>query len=217
MTDENAKDVMQNAVIEGDGVKLAELVQKGLDSGTVPLSIINDILNPAIAIVGDRFDQGSMFLPELILSAEAMNAAMEVLIPAIKERGETSTSPGKIVLATVKGDVHDIGKNIVGALLNANGFEVIDMGRDVPALSIVEKAEEVKADIIGLSALLSTTLPYCRDTAKLLEDNGIRDKYHVFIGGGAATPKFAESIRCEYGGEHASAAVEKIKKIMGSV
>ena len=204
-------------IVAQDKEKVAEITKKFIADGGDPMEIMNNAFIPGINEVGDLFGRGQLFLPELMLSADAMLIATELVNGALEGTANAQKSGGTIVLATVKGDVHDIGKNIVGALLNANGFEVIDMGRDVPALSIVEKAEEVKADIIGLSALLSTTLPYCRDTAKLLEDNGIRDKYHVFIGGGAATPKFAESIRCEYGGEHASAAVEKIKKIMGSV
>ena len=215
MANAQAYESMKKALIAGNGGLLSSEIQDELKGGNTPLEIINQALNPALAEVGDLFDDGRLYLPELILAAEAMDAAMEVLLPVIKKRGEVSESMGRVVLATVKNDVHDIGKNIVGALLNANGFEVIDLGRDVDAQRIVETAQKEKADIIGLSALLSTTLPYCKDTVRLLEDKGIRDQYHVFIGGGPVTPEYAETLGCEYGGAHASAAVSKFKKIMG--
>jgi len=153
----------------------------------------------------------------LILAAEAMQAAVEVLQPRLEERKEQIHSPGRVLMATVQGDIHDIGKNIVTALLRANGFTVLDLGKDVPAAEIMSKAEEFKADIIGLSALLSTTLPYCRDTLRLLEEKGLRQKYHVFIGGGAATPEYAKQIGAEYGGAHAEAAVASMRKALGRV
>ena len=117
-------------------------------------------------------------------------------------------------MATVQGDIHDIGKNIVCAMLRANGFEVLDLGRDVPAATIISEAKKFKADIIGLSALLSTTLPYCRDTLRLLEELNIRDQFKVFIGGGPANPEYAESIGAIYGGPHAEAAVQNMLKAM---
>jgi methylmalonyl-CoA mutase cobalamin-binding domain/chain len=149
------------------------------------------------------------------MSAEAMEEAVAILKPLLEAQQEDLQSPGRVVMATVQGDVHDIGKNIVVALLQANGFTVLDLGRDVPAGEIVNKAEEFEADIIGMSALLSTTLPYCRDVLRLLEEKGIRDKYHVFIGGGPVTPEYAEEVGAQYGGAHAEAGVRLMLQAMG--
>jgi methylmalonyl-CoA mutase cobalamin-binding domain/chain len=148
------------------------------------------------------------------MAAEAMQAAMDVLQPVLEKRKEHHATVGRVVIATVQGDIHDIGKNIVCSLLRANGFEVLDLGMNVPAAEIVSKAETFQADIIGLSALLGTTLPYCRDTVRLLEEQGLKEKYHVFIGGGAATLEYAHSIGAEYGGPHAEAGVVNMRKAL---
>jgi 5-methyltetrahydrofolate--homocysteine methyltransferase len=206
---------IHDAIIAGDSQSIREAVRRALEAGEAPLPLINEVLNPALKDVGDRFDRGDYFLPELILAAEAMQAAVDVLQPQLEARKEQIQSPGRVLMATVQGDIHDIGKNIVTALLRANGFTVLDLGKDVSAAEIMAKAEEFKADIIGLSALLSTTLPYCRDTLRLLEEKGLRQKYHVFIGGGAATPDYAKKIGAEYGGAHAEAAVASMRKAMG--
>ncbi len=215
MTDTSLRDRMYQAILAGDRKAIAEVVTQALEAGEAPLTLINEVLNPALKEVGDRFDCGEMYLPELIMSAEAMEEAVRIMQPILEARQEQIESPGRVVMATVQGDIHDIGKNIVCALLRANGFKVLDLGRDVAAAEIVAKAEEFQADIIGLSALLSTTLPYCRDTVRLLEEKGIRDRYHVFIGGGAATPEYAEKIGATYGGAHAEAAVTNMLKALG--
>ena len=206
---------IHEAIVAGDSQAIREAVKQALEAGEAPLPLINEVLNPALKDVGDRFDRGDYFLPELIMAAEAMQAAVDVLQPELEARKEQIQSPGRVLMATVQGDIHDIGKNIVTALLRANGFTVLDLGKDVPAAEIMSKAEEFKADIIGLSALLSTTLPYCRDTLRLLEEKGLRQKYHVFIGGGAATPDYANRIGAEYGGAHAEAAVASMRKALG--
>ena len=211
------RDRIYEAVLEGDEAAIGGLVNAALDAGEAPLDLIEQVLNPALRELGERFDQGDVFLPQLILSAEAMEAAVQVLQPHLEARNERIQAPGRVVMATVQGDIHDIGKNIVCAVLRANGFEVLDLGRDVPAATIVSKAEEFDADIIGLSALLSTTLPYCRDTLRLLEEKGVRDRYTVFIGGGPVTPGYAEQIGAKYGGAHAEAAVTNMLKAMGRV
>ncbi|MCJ7707420.1 MAG: corrinoid protein [Anaerolineales bacterium] len=215
MTKKSMRDRIYQAIVEGDSASIGDAVTAALDSGETPLPIINEVLNPALKDVGDRFDRGDFFLPELILAAEAMQAAVKVLQPHLDARKEQIQSPGRVLMATVQGDIHDIGKNIVTALLRANGFEVLDLGKDVHAAEILSKAEEFRADIIGLSALLGTTLPYCRDTLRLLEEKGLRQKYHVFIGGGAATPDYARQIGAEYGGAHAEAAVASMRKVLG--
>jgi 5-methyltetrahydrofolate--homocysteine methyltransferase len=215
MVDKQQRDRIYQAIIDGDKSAVVGPVTEALESGQNPLALINEVLNPALKEVGDKFDCGDMFLPQLIMSAEAMEAAVEVIKPQLEAQQQTIESPGRVVMATVQGDVHDIGKNIVVALLQANGFTVLDLGRDVPAGEIVRKAEEFDADIIGLSALLSTTLPYCRDVVRLLDEKSLREKYHVFIGGGPVTPEYAEEIGAHYGGAHAEEGVRRMMKAMG--
>jgi 5-methyltetrahydrofolate--homocysteine methyltransferase len=215
MAKDSHRDEIRVGILEGDEKVTREAVQKAIEKDEAPLVLINEVLNPALKEVGDRFDQGEMYLPELILSAEAMEAAVEILKPLLEKSGEEMDIPGRVVMATVKGDIHDIGKNIVSALLRANSFEVLDLGKDVAAGEIVSKAEAFEADIIGLSALLSTTLPYCRDTIHLLQEKGLGDKYKVFIGGGAVTPEYAKKIGAEYGGAHAEAGVSNMLKALG--
>jgi len=202
-------------IINGESSEIAALVRQALEGGALPLAIIEQSLNPALKEVGDKCGQGDIFLPELIMSAEAMQTALELLQPLLAAQNQVIESPGRVAMATVQGDIHDIGKNIVCAMLRANGFEVLDLGRDVPAATIIAEARKFKADIIGLSALLSTTLPYCRDTLRLLEELKIRDQFKVFIGGGPANPEYAESIGAIYGGPHAEAAVQNMLKAMG--
>jgi 5-methyltetrahydrofolate--homocysteine methyltransferase len=201
-------------ILDGDRASIISIVEEYLQAGEAPLPLITNVLNPALREVGENFSDGRIYLPELIMSAEAMEAAMEVLQPALEVRKEHVTLVGRVVIATVQGDIHDIGKNIVCSLLRANGFEVLDLGKNVPAAEIVAKAESFNADVIGLSSLLGTTLPYCHDTVKLLEEQGIRDKYLIFIGGGAATPEYARSIGAEYGGPHAEAGVANMLKAL---
>jgi 5-methyltetrahydrofolate--homocysteine methyltransferase len=201
-------------ILDGDRASIISIVEEYLQAGEAPLPLITNVLNPALREVGENFSDGRIYLPELIMSAEAMEAAMEVLQPALEVRKEHVTMVGRVVIATVQGDIHDIGKNIVCSLLRANGFEVLDLGKNVPAAEIVAKAESFNADVIGLSSLLGTTLPYCHDTVKLLEEQGIRDKYLIFIGGGAATPEYARSIGAEYGGPHAEAGVANMLKAL---
>jgi 5-methyltetrahydrofolate--homocysteine methyltransferase len=215
MTNDSPRDQIRVGILQGDAKVTREAVQKAIEKDEAPLVIINAVLNPALKEVGDRFDQGEMYLPELILSAEAMEAAVEILKPLLEKSGKKMDVPGRVVMATVQGDIHDIGKNIVTALLRANSFEVLDLGKDVTAAEIVSKAEAFEADIIGLSALLSTTLPYCRDTINLLQEKGLRDKYKVFIGGGAVTPEYAKKTGADYGGAHAEAGVSNMLKALG--
>jgi 5-methyltetrahydrofolate--homocysteine methyltransferase len=214
MTDSTHRDVIYRGIVDGDADSVVEGIQAAVAEGEAPLALIEGVLNPALKEVGDRFDRGEMYLPELILAAEAMQAAMEILQPILQASDQHVESPGRVAMATVQGDIHDIGKNIVCALLRANGFVVLDLGRDVAPATIVDKAEEFQADIIGMSALLSTTLPYCRDTVRLLQERGLRSKYRVFVGGGPVTPEFAREIGAVYA-PHAEAAVTAMLRAMG--
>jgi 5-methyltetrahydrofolate--homocysteine methyltransferase len=214
MSDSTQRAVITEGILDGDADAVVEAVKAALAEGDAPLKLIEEVLNPALKEVGDRFDKGEMYLPELILAAEAMQGAIELLQPILEASKVKIQSPGRVVMATVQGDIHDIGKNIVCALLRANGFVVLDAGRDVSPAAIVDKAEEFKADIIGLSALLSTTLPYCRDTVRMLGERGLRSRYKVFVGGGPVTPEFAQEIGAGYA-PHAEAAVSAMLRAMG--
>jgi 5-methyltetrahydrofolate--homocysteine methyltransferase len=214
MSDSTQRAVIYQGILDGDAEAVVEAVQAALAEGDAPLKLIEEVLNPALKEVGDRFDKGEMYLPELILAAEAMQGAIELLQPILEASKLEIESPGRVLMATVQGDIHDIGKNIVCALLRANGFRVLDAGRDVSPAAIVDKAEEFKADIIGLSALLSTTLPYCRDTLRLLDERGLRSRFKVFVGGGPVTPEFAQEIGAGYA-PHAEAAVSAMLRAMG--
>lgn len=214
MSETELQERIYACILDGESHEIVPLINQVLDGGAAPLEIIEKVLNPALKEVGDKFGQGNLYLPELIMSAEAMQAAIELLEPLLAAQNQQIESPGRVVMATVQGDIHDIGKNIVCAMLRANSFEVLDLGRDVPAARIVSEARKFKADIIGLSALLSTTMPYCRDTIRLLEELDIRDQFKVFIGGGPATPEYAESMGAIYGGPHAEAAVQNMLKAM---
>jgi 5-methyltetrahydrofolate--homocysteine methyltransferase len=216
MSDSTQRAVIYQGILDGDADIVVEAVRAALVEGDAPLKLIEEVLNPALKEVGDRFDKGEMYLPELILAAEAMQGAIDLLQPILEANKQQIESPGRVAMATVQGDIHDIGKNIVCALLRANGFLVLDLGRDIAPAAIVEKAEEFKADIIGMSALLSTTLPYCRDTVRLLDERGLRAKYKVFVGGGPVTPEFAQEIGAGYA-PHAEAAVHAMLRAMGRV
>lgn len=214
MSETELQEKIYACILDGESNEIIPLINQALGDGAAPLEIIEKVLNPALKEVGDKFGQGDIYLPELIMSAEAMQAAIELLEPLLAAQNQKIESPGRVVMATVQGDIHDIGKNIVCAMLRANGFEVLDLGRDVPAATIVTEARKFNADIIGLSALLSTTMPYCRDTVRLLEELGIREQFKVFIGGGPANPEYAESMGAIYGGPHAEAAVQNMLKAM---
>lgn len=215
MSETELREKIRQCIIDGDSKAITSYVSEAVEAGMSPLTIVSEILNPALKEVGDTFGRGEIYLPELIMSAEAMQSAVEFLQPLLSAQKEGVQSKGRVVMATVQGDIHDIGKNIVCAVLRANGFEVLDLGRDVPAAKIVTEAQKFKADIIGLSALLSTTLPYCRDTIRLLEELNLRDQFKVFIGGGPVTPEYAASIGALYGGPHAEAAVQNMLRVLG--
>lgn len=186
------------------------LVQQAVDEGYDPREILNDGLLAGMAVVGGRFKREEIFVPDVLISARAMNVGLTILEPLLVEVGNEAV--GKVVLGTVKGDLHDIGKNLVAMMYKGAGFEVIDLGVDVSAETFVEKAEEVGADIIGMSALLSTTMDNMRETIDLLKEKGLRDKYIVMIGGAPITQEFADEIGADYYTPDAASAAEVAKK-----
>lgn len=195
---------------KGRAKNVKALVQQAIDEGYDPREILNDGLLDGMAVVGGRFKRGEVFVPEVLISARAMQAGMEILEPLLVEVGNEPI--GKVILGTVKGDLHDIGKNLTAMMFKGAGFEVYDLGVDVPAETFLEKAEEVGADVIGMSALLSTTMPNMREVIELLQERGKRDKYIVMIGGAPVTEEFAQEIEADYYTPDAASAAEVAKR-----
>jgi len=206
---------VQDAMLEYDPDKTAKAVNEALNAGISPLEIMEKGVTQALKEVGKMFEEGKIFLPELIMAGEAGKAALKILEPKIKERKEKIKSYGKVLLATVEGDIHDIGKSLVGAVLMANGFEVIDLGVDVPTDKLVEKVKELKPDVVGLSALMTTTMLNQEKVIKKLEEAGVRETVKVIVGGAPVTEEWANKIGADAYGADALDAVKKAKKLLG--
>ncbi len=206
---------MSAAIVAGDRDEARRLAEDALRSGFDLIEVVEQGYLPGIQKVGELWEQGEYFLPELISSAEAMKAAMAVLEPALNRQGSGAVMGGKVVIGTVEGDIHDIGKNLVASMLQAGGFEVFDLGADVKMERFIDKAEEVGAALICLSALLTTTMMNQRRLIGLLRDKGLRDKYKVLVGGAPATRKWAEEIGADGYAENAVAAVKLAKALVG--
>ena len=200
------------AIINGDADKASDLAKQGLDEGIDPLELLDQGFVPGINEVGDLFSKGKLFIPMLIKSATAMEKATEIINAAIPQ-GE-AVAQGKVVLGTVQGDVHDIGKTIVVALFKANGFDVLDLGRDVPNDKIIEEAEKFGADIIGTSTLLTTTMVLQKELEEELKSAGLRDKYKTIIGGAPVTQRWADRIGADAYAHDASDGVKKMKELL---
>ena len=206
---------MNEAIVAGDRAAATALAEDAVRGDLDLLEVIEQGYVPGIQKVGELWEQGEYFLPELISSAEAMKAAMSVLDPELKRRSLSSHMGGRVVIGTVEGDIHDIGKNLVASMLQAGGFEVYDLGADVKLERFIEKAEEVGAGMICLSALLTTTMTNQRRLLGLLKDRGLRDKYKVLVGGAPASRKWAEEIGADGYAENAVAAVKLAKTLSG--
>jgi len=200
------------AITNGDAEKAADLAKRGLDEGIEPLKLLDQGFVPGINEVGDLFSKGKLFIPMLIRSATAMEKATEIINAAIPQGEEIAQ--GRVVLGTVQGDVHDIGKTIVVALFKANGFEVLDLGRDVPNDKIIEEAEKFGADIIGTSTLLTTTMVLQKELEEQLKSAGLRDKYKTIIGGAPVTQRWADRIGADAYAHDASDGVKKMKELL---
>lgn len=207
---------MKQSIIDGDEEAAAAVAQQALDAGIDPLEAINAGYVAGMSYVGEQFAEGEMFLPDMMLAAEAMKAAVAVLEPEMTRRGTQRTMLGKVVLGTVKGDIHEIGKNLVATMLSASGFEVYDLGVDVPFAKFIEKAREVNADIIGMSALLTTTMTGQRTVIEMLDDMGLRPKVKVMVGGAPVTRSWAAEIGADGMSEDAMGAVALAKKLVAS-
>ena len=206
-------DALSAAVLKGDIKAAVEETGKAVDAG-IPVQEILDVgLIAAMDDVGDRFSKGQMFVPQMLRSAKTMQECMAVIKPLFKE-GDVS-SKGTVLIGTVKGDLHDIGKNLVSMMLEGAGFSITDLGVDAPPDKFVQMAREINADIVAMSALLSITMPGMPDTLKALEEAGIRDKVKVMIGGAPVTEKYAQEIGADGYASDAASAVVKAKKLLG--
>jgi corrinoid protein of di/trimethylamine methyltransferase len=201
------------AIQDGDSAQASALARTALDEGAEVTALV-ERLSAGMREIGDRFAGGEIFLPELMLAARAMQGAMGVLQPRLLESGAATVSRGVIVVGTVKGDVHEIGKDIAITMLRAAGFEVHDLGRDVDALDFVRRAEELRADVIGASALMTTTMPAQKELVDILVAKGLRDKYHVILGGAPVTPEWVEEAGADSWGEDAGKAVTVLEQAM---
>lgn len=195
------------AIIEGDKDNLFAAVEDALHEGITPTDIIDKGLTPGMREVGEKFARYEIYLPEMMMASEAWDHVMKVLEPKILEMGGKRKKVGRVVIGTVKGDIHSIGKNIVAAMLKTSGFEVFDIGIDIPASIFADKAQEVNADIIAVSALMATTMPQQKNIIEHLEARGERDKYYVMVGGGCTTQDWADTIGADGYGDTAGDAI----------
>jgi trimethylamine corrinoid protein len=205
---------LREAVIAGEPEEASGLATKALQAGIAPLEAIDQALNPGMQIVGDKYECGDYFIPDLMMAAEAMKAAMAVLEPEMMARQEQRHVLGTVVIGTVEGDIHEIGKSLVATMLGAAGFQVHDLGIDVPAGRFVEQVQETGANVVGLSALLTTTMHNQEAVIKALKEAGLREQVKVIIGGAPASPEWAEAIGADAYAENANEAVDVVKQLV---
>ena len=201
---------LYDSVVSGDAKATQAITQQALADGVDPLKLVNDYMVPAMDEVGRRFEANEYFVPELLISARAMKAALELIRPLLTARGDQPL--GRVAIGTVKGDLHDIGKNLVGSLLEGGGFEVIDLGVNVTPEKFIATVNEKKANIVAMSALLTTTMPAMKTTIDALKQAGVRGKVKVLIGGAPITQKYADEIGADGYSENAVGAVALAKK-----
>lgn len=209
MTDLRA---LYTAVLEGDAPATRELVKQALQGGTDPQKLLDETLIPAMDEVGRRFEANEYFVPELLIAARAMKGALELIRPLLAVRG--AEPAGRVVIGTVRGDLHDIGKNLVAAMLEGGGFEVIDLGVDVPPEKFVAAVREQGAQIVAMSALLTTTMPGMKTVIEALEQEGVRPKVKVMVGGAPVTQRYADEIGADGFSDNASGAVRVARSLV---
>jgi len=212
---EELKQKMAQSILDGDSDVSAELAREAVALGMDPLDCITNGYVVGINKVGDNFAAGEAFLPELVMAGEAMKAAVAVLEPELMKKGAARKTMGKVVMATVEGDIHEIGKSLVSTMLAASGFTVVDMGVDNPSDKIIAKALEIDADIIGLSALLTTTMIRQKEVINKLDEKGLRKKIRVMVGGAPVTRDWVQKIEADGYSEDAMGAVQIAKQLMG--
>ena len=218
MTDQNVPknfaDPLSEALAGGLKDEAVQATENALAAGVDPLALIQQVVVPTLTEVGQRFEDLDIFLPELMAAGEAGNACSKVIEDALVKSGGQMQSKGVIILGTVKGDIHDIGKNIVASLFKAHGYKVIDVGKDVSAATFIESAEENKADVIAASALMSITRAGCREIADLLSELQLEDKYKFIIGGGSTDQEYADEIGANGYAFTASGGVDLVNTLL---
>ena len=213
----NKEQILANlttAIIDGDDDMAIENAKASLDAGMDPLEAVEDGLSKGMDFIGDQFESGEVYLPELLMAASAFKAAMEILKPEIALQKKEIAKPGTVLIGTVKGDLHSIGKNIVGTVLETKGFDVVDIGIDNGALDIIQEAKNVQADVIALSCLMTTTMPAQKEVIETLEEMNLRDKYFVIVGGGPVTREWANEIGADGYGDSAIQGAELVKELI---
>lgn len=204
----------RTSIVDGDEEEAKKLAGAALAQGVNPLTVIEQGITPALDEVGKSFECGEAFLPQLIMSGDAAMAALKLLIPSLSAEDRSKAVKGKVVIGTIYGDVHDIGKNIVIGMLSARGMEVIDLGVNVPVREYIDTAIKEKADIIAVSSLLTTSLPYHRQLVSLLRDRGVRNQFYVIVGGGPVTPNWVREIGADGYGRDANDAVVLCQQLL---
>jgi 5-methyltetrahydrofolate--homocysteine methyltransferase len=205
---------MSDSVIKGNLGDMVDLTEDALDDGLTPQDILDNGLMPGMDYVGVEFKAGRMFVPEVLRSARAMQNSMDILRPLLAETGATMT--GTIVIGTVKGDLHDIGKNLVGMMSEGAGFDVYDIGKNIDPDTFVQAVKEHEPDILGMSALLTTTMRSMQHTIDALKEAGVRDQVKIIIGGAPVTKDFADAIGADGYASNAASAVELAKQLAGA-
>ena len=203
---------LREAILTGDAGAAAGAAHVALAAGVTPVDVIADGISPAMAEVGRLFEEGEYFVPELLISARATKEVFSILRPLLAEIG--AKPAGRVLLATVEGDLHDIGKNLVGAMLEGAGFEVVDLGVDIPAARFVSAVRDSRPQIVGLSALLTTTMPAMKTTLEALDAAGLRSEVKVMVGGAPVTQRYADSVGADGYGETATAAVDVARRLI---
>ncbi|MEW5870395.1 MAG: corrinoid protein [Chloroflexota bacterium] len=206
---------MAQSIIDGEAEEAERLALRAVELGIDPLEAINQGFVVGVNHVGNEFSCGNAFLPELVMAGEAMKSAVSTLEPEMARRGTQREMLGKVVIGTIHGDIHDIGKTLVATMLSAAGFQVFDMGVDVPVTTFVAKAREVDADIVAVSALLTTTMVRQRDVIEALDDVGLRPKVKVMVGGAPVTAEWVKEIGADGYSEDAIGAVQAARQLMG--
>lgn len=203
---------LADSIISGDNVKSKEIAQKLVDEGVSAVEILNDGLVPGMDVVGRKFKANEMYIPEVLIAARAMHAAMDIIKPLLED--SDAASKGSVIIGTVQGDLHDIGKNLVGMMLEGGGFTVIDAGVDITAEKFVEEVKKNKVKLVGLSALLTTTMPSMKDVIEALKADSETADVKVMVGGAPLTQEYADSIGAKGYAPDASSAVDLAKELL---
>jgi len=206
------KEIADN-LIKGKAPEVKELVQRAIDEGEDVEKVLNEGLVAGMSVVGAKFKANEFYVPEVLIAARAMKAGMGILRPILADKNIKGV--GRVVLGTARGDLHDIGKNLVAMMLEGAGFEIIDLGVDVSPEKFIETAREKKADLVGLSALLTTTMPSMKDVVKAVGDSDLKSKVKVFIGGAPVTQSYADEIGADGYAPDAASAVDEAKQLLG--